>query len=125
MHNFCYDNEVGEKSSLDVVKLFIQIDPDCVRNEDEEGYLPIHHAAGNKSAQFCKLLIDAYPESVKTKAGSDKDLPLHMACKYSGQCQTLKFLFEQHPEGISEKTSGGLYPLHVAVYYARPRANKI
>ena len=41
------------------------------RETSHDGFLPIHYAASNKSPDFCQLLIDAYPESLR--AGTEND----------------------------------------------------
>lgn len=68
---------------------------------------------GEKSAQFCKALINAYPESVSIGAGGSDSLPIHQVCAYGHRLDTVRFLFEFYPESINKRTNGFL-PIHEA-----------
>ena len=56
-------------------------------------------AAKLKSTEFCKVLVDAYPESLNIRGGLDNLSPIHSACK-SSQVETVKYFLECHPEHI-------------------------
>jgi hypothetical protein len=91
----------------------IDIGPDEFK---DSGLLPIHLALKtNMSPEFCKLLIDACPESVRIRTGLGK-LAMHIACGYylsdwmnidvlhpqwiDGQSTLVKYLFQMYPENI-------------------------
>jgi ankyrin repeat protein len=74
--------------------------------------LPIHYAAGNKSSEFCQLLIDAYPESVNIAALGHK-LPIHYAC-LNGRLDAVQLLFDAYPEAIYMNLEDGRSPIDLA-----------
>ena len=64
---------------------------------------------------FCKLLVDAYPESVKM-GGVVNCLPIHNAC-YKGRLETVEYLFGLYPESLHIRIStSGYLPIHKAAY---------
>ena len=126
LHNLCRDtDEMDGTVALKILRLFLQADPDSASQmteaEDEgdvQGYLPIHFAVECKSSEFCKVLIEAYPESVRVGVfyyDIDFDiLPIHGACR-KGRLDTVKLLYEQYPESIDKRTGEGYLPIHEAV----------
>ena len=56
------------------------------------------------------MLINAYPESLRSVASSD-GLPIHEACS-GGRLDTVKYLLEElDPESIDIRTEHGLLPI--------------
>ena len=93
--------------------------PQSSRETNDDGKLPMHVAAGSKSANFCKLLIDAYPESVRIQGGgvaTTTRLPISYAC-FEGRVDTVKHLLELYPESINARDGGGFLPIHRAAHY--------
>ena len=85
----------------------------------DEGYLPIHVAVYDKSFAFCKVLIKAYPESVRIRSDDDtgSSLPIHEACRYGDRddtVYTIQYLLELYPESINVRDEHGYLPIHQA-----------
>ena len=108
-------------ASLDILRFMLSIDSTVVRERDSDN-LPIHLAIVRKSFAFCKVLIDAYPESLKIGVG-DSLLPIHLACRIGfrdDQVDTIQYMLELNPESINvqgsrnNSSSAGL-PFHEAV----------
>lgn len=116
MHIICghCNDGLDDETSAKIAELFIQTWPECVLEIEEcRSYLPIHLASVNSTPRTCKAIINADPDCLKRKGGADGDqLPLHCACR--GSIDTLRFIFDLHPEAINETTSSSLYPLHIA-----------
>jgi len=97
LHILCMD-ERDEEVAIDILKLLLKAHPGSVSETDDEGHLPLHFAAYNKSSAFCKVLVDAYPELVKRLNG-DGELPFHLACDH-GRLETVEYLFGLYPESL-------------------------
>lgn len=124
LHYLCRNKVMENEVAIDVLKLLLDAHPDSVLQVDsEELALPIHHAVNNKSPAFCKLLVDAYPESVKRQ--SDYGLPFHHACCNNGRLDTLEYLFELYPECMNIRGNGGRLPIHIACSYPKENATEI
>jgi len=124
IHNLCNNYNLDAAVSRDILQVLIDADPSSPKERDSsESYLPIHYAAGygNKSLEFCKLLIKAYPESLKIESGDDR-LPLHEACIYK-RVELVEYLLQEDPESINVRSIavddlyhssiGGLLPIHL------------
>ena len=61
IHSLC-EESIDEEEAIDVLKLLLDAHPDSVTVTVDDGELPLHLAANNKSQAFCKLLVDAYPD---------------------------------------------------------------
>jgi len=95
------ESQMDDEVAVEILQLFLEAKPDLVTQtqiNDGDELLPIQIAVGNKSSAFCKVLVDAYPESVRRldNAGS---LPFHDAC-YSGRPDTVEYLFGLYPESL-------------------------
>jgi len=130
IHTLC-DNDGGklnDEVAIDILKLLLEAQPDLVtRVSDYDGNeeLPIHHAANNKSKSFCKILVDAYPESIRIGRGSSAgSLPFHNACK-NGRIETVEYLFGLYPEGLYIRDNRGYLPIHEAANNPGENAIKI
>jgi len=124
IHNLCNNYNLDAAVSRDILELLLDADPSSPKETDSsESCLPIHYAVGygNKSLEFCKLLVKAYPESLKIESG-DGRLPLHEACIYK-RVELVEYLFQKDPESIDVRTIavddlyhssiGGLLPIHL------------
>ena len=114
IHDLCYNNQLDDTASLDILRFMLNIGPTLLRETDYNGYLPIHHAVTGKSNAFCKILIDAHPESAmaRTRLGS---LPIHRACLYWSRddiVDTIQYLLELHPACIQARDGRGWLPIH-------------
>mmetsp|Transcript_22145 Transcript_22145/g.34761 ORF Transcript_22145/g.34761 Transcript_22145/m.34761 type:complete len:517 (-) Transcript_22145:181-1731(-) len=111
-----------ETAELEVLKLLIKKCPEAVRHANNRGSLPIHIAAKtSRSAEFCRLLIEAYPGSERI-AGSCRRLPLHWACELNAVA-TVQYLYKLYPDAINHADTKGLYPIDCAITGLRKRAD--
>ena len=113
IHFLCSRKEVANASACEVLKVLLDMNPQAVMATDNRDFLPIYYAADNKSPEFCKLLTNSYPESVRIRGGPDGSLPIHIACA-RGRVDVVKCLFELDPESITVRSNGGLLPIHKA-----------
>ena len=97
------------------MKLLLEKYPESIRHKTNEGYLPIHVAAGEmtNSNEFCRVLIEAYPGSDRI-ADHNGMLPIHHACLHN-TVDTVEFLYNLYPDAIHHATTSGLYPIHYAI----------
>ena len=120
IHTLCEKHEeketqMDDEVAMEVLKLLLDAQPDLVTRiseRDDGGELPLHKAATNKSEEFCKILVDAYPESLRVGDGCGS-LPIHHACK-NGRPDTVEYLFGLYPESINIRTNSGYLPIHKA-----------
>ena len=80
IHSLCCNKDLDKTNSLDILRFRLSIDPTLSREVVGGGYLPIHYAVMEKSTSFCKILIDAYLESLRVET-SGGWLPIHEACE--------------------------------------------
>ena len=114
IHNLCGD-EGKMDVAIDILKLLLDACPDSVTRTtdfDSNEELPLHHAATNKSPAFCKVLVYAYPESVR-RVNNEGYLPFHHACG-EGRHDTVKYLFGLYQESINIRNNDGYLPIHWA-----------
>ena len=69
IHCLCCNEDLDENASIDILRFMLEIDPTLSREVDDDGCLPIHDAVTYKSTAFCKILIDAYPQSLRIESG--------------------------------------------------------
>jgi len=120
IHCLCGDNPENEtqmmddKVAIDILQLLLEANPESVSDTVYDGELPLHVAATNKSPAFCKILVDAYSESVKQPNTHGNALPFQYAC-ISGRPDTVEYLFGLYPESLHIRNNDGLLPIHEAV----------
>jgi len=123
IHSFCCHNY--EKVPLDCLRFFLSIDLTLVRERDRNSNLPIHLAVrSSKSTEFCKVLIDAFPESLRVR--SARYLPIHEACaggyRYGDRVDTvdtIQYMLKINPEIINVRDTNGMLPIHLAAETGR------
>ena len=111
-HTLCYHRNVDEEAGLEILKLLLKKCPDSVQRADEYGFLPIHLAALYQSLEFCRILVDAYPGSVRRMPDNDGGLPFHLACL---DVAKVKYLYQLYPDSINVADNNGYYPIHYAI----------
>ena len=108
-----------DEVAMEVLQLFLEAKPDLVTqtaiDSDDDEQLPIHKAVFNKSPSFCKILVDAYPESVKRRSGNGY-LPFVEACGF-GRPDTVEYLFGLYPESLHIRDDSGYLPIHQTALY--------
>jgi len=121
IHFLCFGSD--GIASLEILQFMLSINPNLPRELDGEeiddlhdSQLPIHHAVEEgKSIEFCKLLIDEYPESLRVGSGVNNSLPIHLACASSrGKIDTVQYMLELDPDLINTRDRGGYLPIHCA-----------
>ena len=116
IHETC---QLGRVDTVDTILYMLDIDQTVLIERNEEGELPIHHEDAYKSTAFCKILIDAYPESLRVRTNNG-ELPIHKACRLCrfGEVDTILYMLELYPESIRVRTNNGSLPIHIACKYA-------
>jgi len=113
--------DLDDTTAMKILAFLIRRYPGSVQVQDETGYLPIHFAVERRSTEFCKVLVDINPESVRVTtttttysyAGS---LPIHLAVQGGIECvETVQLLIDRDPESLRIHDNNGNTPLHMAV----------
>ena len=115
IHRLCCNNDLDYINSLDILRFMLEIDPNLPREVDDRGYLPIHVAVQYKTNAFCKILIDAYPQSLRIELSGG--LPIHIACFYGNRddkADTIQYMLKRDSELINEEDSVGNLLIHYA-----------
>ncbi|KAK1734535.1 ankyrin repeat domain-containing protein [Skeletonema marinoi] len=123
LHYFCDSKDEDDRKAMQILKLLIERQSDAVRHVDNDGFLPIHHACAERSPEFCRLLVEAYPGS-EGMSDSNGMLPLHFACM-TNTVATVEYLYKLYPDAIKHTTTDGYYPVHFAMKGAERRDNPI
>ena len=120
IHCFCEarNKEMNDEVATDILKLLLEAHPNSVsetadHEDDVDLELPIHKAAKSMPPGCCKVLLDAYPESVK-RVDQYGCLPFHHACK-NGRPDTVEYLFKLYPEAVHIRDINECLPIHYAV----------
>lgn len=96
---------------LEIVKLFLDKNPDCIDTKFFKGITLLRAAAeGNKLDTLQYLLANGASPMI---GDNDDDLPLHSAA-YHGHLNVVKFLRENHPASVNYKNFTQGTPLSAA-----------
>ena len=122
IHELCHNDDLDdEAASLDILQFMLEIDPTLPRELVGNSSLPVHYAISvqYKSTRFCKILIDAYPESLRII--SDEGLPIHLACigNRDDTADTIQYMLELDPELINAEYNNSYLPIHCAAENGR------
>ena len=111
LHSLCCNKKVEDAAALKILKLLMEKYPEAVRHANNRDSLPIHFAAGTKSPEFCRELIDAYPGSERITVAGGK-LPFHRSC-LQNTLQTVEYLYslDPNPEAIFGTNNTEGYPV--------------
>ena len=117
LHALCHNSDPDEDNAVQILKLLIEKYPEAVQHHDDKnGYLPIHVASVRRSPEFCRLLIDAAPDSVR-RVTNNGMMPLHALCgnrmNEGTSLQILALLINAAPDSVRSVTNDGWTPLHV------------
>ena len=129
IHWLCCNEDLDETVAADILLFMVEIDPTLSRElVGDGGYLPVHLAVQYKSTIkiFCKILIDAYPESLRIESG-DGLLPIHQACEgkrddTADTTDTIQYMLELDSELINAEKSDGKLPIHLAAMYGNTKS---
>lgn len=106
LHLACARGEVGE------VKRLLDGDPTGARRFDDEGNLPLHHAAWNGQATVAQLLLERGAEVDALRRDKSPTTALEMA-SYFGHTSTVRVLLERGADPNRAVFEGNT-PLHKA-----------
>jgi len=118
IHTLCHNHKLEEGTSIDILRFILNIDQTVTRERDVEGYLPTHWAVVGMSTEFCKVLISAYPESLR--ASDSGSLPIHFACRnnhfvcQSNKIGTVQYMLQLDPNLTNVWNEYGYLPIHLA-----------
>jgi len=103
-------------ASFSVIQLLVEVWPDAVHLQDENGYLPLHHACCNTDGQLDEvipILVECWPQSllVSNNAGC---LPLHLAC-WNQPPLVIRYLIDTNLQVMQVKDNNLCLPLHDAI----------
>ena len=60
---------MDDATALEIAEFLVDEDPSTLREAHDEGWLPIHFAAGggHRGRAFCEILVNQHPASVRTE----------------------------------------------------------
>jgi len=96
-------------------------DESDARCKGRGGQLPLHTAARTTDVGLLQHLITVYPEAVGTPDITGKT-PLLVACEEGCSLKVLQLLIAATPQGLTERSAAGHYPLHCACLNSSPAA---
>jgi len=120
LKHLCSNHDSNQTTSLDILQYMIGIDPSLPMERDIGGYLPLHSAVSGMPIDFCKVLINAYPESVRI-ASNRGGLPVHNACSNGNRdaSELIQYMLELYPESINSRDDEGRLPIHCVARHGR------
>ena len=117
LHRLCMNKQVDDAVAMQILNLLIDNHPAAARHASNHGILPIHVASsGEKSREFCQVLIVAAPDSVRSVDRSGRT-PLHYSCSRrddAAAMQVLNLLINNHPAAVRHTDNYGNLPIHLA-----------
>lgn len=121
IHQLSRNRKLEEPVALSVLRFMIGIDPTLVREVDEDWYLPIHFAVCGMSTGFCKVLIDAYPDSLRVGRTNAGRLPINVGYynERADAVDTIQYILELYPESTNVRDGEGRLPIHGAARLGR------
>eukprot|EP00956_Cyclotella_meneghiniana_P010731 scaffold15044_cov37-Cyclotella_meneghiniana.AAC.3 len=91
-----------------------QLDVTLVKTQDNEGWLPMHHACAlNVNVETAKYLFSLYPGSINIP-NVNRWYPLHVLATNDESLQLLAFLLNYDEGAVSTDDNLGQLPLHLA-----------
>lgn len=109
-------------SSLEVIRFFIEKQPDNIIVKGRLGRLPLSRAAECPRAAVMELLIDLHPGATSA-VDSHGALPIHIAASHGATIGTVQLLLSHHHgthSGLNHVDNGGNTPLHDSVFLSAP-----
>ena len=98
-----------------VVRFLLERCPQALEQKDDDGYLPVHIAAGRSATDVLRLFVDACPEALMG-ANCNGSLPMHVAAQRDApmELELIRLLLERCPAALEVKDNREELPLHVA-----------
>ena len=114
LHMFCMFYKGKDITvSMEILQMLLDANPESISHPTEEGELPIHCALSTKSSEFCRVLIDAFPESLQIGGHRRGGVLLHAASQ--SRLDTTRLVYSLYPEGIGVRDEKGFLPIHRTV----------
>jgi ankyrin repeat protein len=110
------------EAQLDVVKFLVEHSGDAslLGIADRDGCLPMHYAAKRGSLELVKILVEAFPTSIRAPDARGRR-PIHVAVAGPWSLREIvEYLSAPWPESLHARDSDGNLPLHAAVAHAVP-----
>uniref|UniRef100_A0A7S2N434 Uncharacterized protein n=1 Tax=Helicotheca tamesis TaxID=374047 RepID=A0A7S2N434_9STRA len=109
------------RSSLDVVNLILEKDPESVKEKTFDfGYTPLHTACEHGAPlEVVALLLSAWPDLVR-ETTTRGDTALHRACIHGASFEVISLLLGAWPDASKEKNMSGFIPLNLACRFDAP-----
>lgn len=102
-------------SPIDVIKIFVKLEPNLASTPDEEGWLPLHTAVGTThnqaSTDVVQCLVQSYPEALTISTIHGR-CPLHLALRYNAPFEIVELLCNSTTAKLADRDAH--YPLHFA-----------
>eukprot|EP00985_Skeletonema_marinoi_P032415 scaffold39129_cov155-Skeletonema_marinoi.AAC.4 len=125
----CCNRQLDETVAMEILTLFVKM---CMApasaHRTNEGSLPIHLACKHRSSDFCCMLIQAYPDSIRHESEGEQVLYYVLFSsegKDSVALAVMKMLLEKDPDMIRGVRGNGMSLLHYAASNHLPRAVEI
>lgn len=113
------DEGLSESELVSKLEAILKTNPIVVHEDDGyDGRTLLHHAAFDRSPEFCKLLVDMNPDLLKFFSNDERHLSFHLAC-VAGNVEAAKYLYHIYPESINIPNADGSYPLHRLMSFGR------
>ena len=65
LHVLCTNKDIDEVTAVEILKMLLEKYPKAAYQRCGNGVLPLHIACAERSAAFCRALVDVYPNAVK------------------------------------------------------------
>ena len=114
VHHLCENDQIVDSESIDILDLFMELDPHCIQLATFSGRVPLHLAARYKGIDFVKHVVGLYPQAVQKEEEHGR-LPIHHACS-EGNIDVCKFLLDLWPESLTKTDNKGWAPIHYAAW---------
>lgn len=111
IHALSMADTLDEAASIEILRSMLDIDPTFARDMDSfDGHRPIDWAVKGRPFEFCKVLIDLYPESLRDCR------PIFEACGFPSSrddlVDTIQYMLDLYPESINDRDGNGMLPIH-------------
>ena len=109
------DDNIPEHERISRLKAVLQANPTIVHEKDHAGVTLLHHAACDRSPEFCQVIVTMNEDLVRTKCDNGW-FPVYYSCA-AENTNTAKYLFKLYPEGIGIPSTNDLRttPLHTVI----------
>ena len=115
-----YNKKMPFQLCIDVMQRILLMHKNAVREGDEDGWLPVHYAAGNSTVEVMEFLLGLYPESASVVTTSGLRNLLRVVIDDTESTTSVveakvRFLCSRYPAMMLQKDDEGDTPLHAAI----------